>query len=395
MSAPKYYNSKTIKEWSETCEISAKTIKNRLKEGWTIEEAITVPYGSKRNPGPYITNLAIENKIALKTLKKRMNAGMTIEEAIAYNYKKNYVGNRYGRLFVEKEIEQRRDPNGRARRQFLCLCDCGNETTALAEQLDAGTKLSCGCYQKELSSKRREKNLIGQTIGRWFIESEAFRDKNGIHWNAICVCGNRGTPTTNNLLSGTSLSCGCYNLEQISKREKAEIKGRKFGKLLAEECVGQNEYKNYLWRCLCDCGSRVIVPATRLLTGETQSCGCLTSRGEEAIANFLSQRNIFFTKGKCFEDLKCKSYLKFDFALLDQSKHVCLIEYQGIQHYEKQQSGFGDQQREITDKMKKDYCCSRCIPLFEIRYDEDIEQRLNEIIAQVNPVLNSDISEEV
>lgn len=388
MSKPNYYNGKTIKEWAEQCNIPANTIKNRLKEGWTIEQAISVPYGERRNLRPNITKLAIENKISYKTLKKRIDNGMTIAEAIAYNYKKNYIGLRFGRLIVEKEVEQRRDPNGRARRQFLCMCICGNETLALAEQLDSGSKSSCGCYARELSSLRKEKNLKGETIGRWYIESEAFRDRLGIHWNAICSCGKRGTPTTNNLLSGSSLSCGCFCSELASLKRRAKLKGQRFGRLVVKECVGQNIYHNYLWKCLCDCGTYIVVPSTRLLTEETQSCGCLSSKGEEAISKIFFSKNIYFTKNKTFPDLYYKSLLKFDFAIYDKNNNIYLIEYQGIQHYYKQSSGFGDQQREITDKMKKEYCHAHDIPLFEIRYDEDIVSKIDEIITHVNPVLN-------
>ena len=395
MSKAKLYNGKTITEWADKYGLSRSFLADRLKRGWTIEEAISVPKGESKPKEKSIFQIAIDNNMSHKTLKKRIANGMSIEEALSFQYKTDYIGKKYNKLLVEKEIEPKRDKNGRARRQFLCLCDCGNHTTALAEALVSGNKQSCGCYRKEITSKRRERILTGQKFHRLLVESEAFRDVRGIHWNCLCDCGNRCVVIGENLITGTTKSCGCYNKEQITKREKAEIQGQKFGKLLAEECVGQNAYKNYLWKCLCDCGAHVVVPATRLLTGETQSCGCMSSRGEEKISKYLSEKEIYFTKGKCFSDLKYNGLLKFDFELLDRNYNTHLIEYQGIQHYEKQLSGFGDQQREITDKMKKDYCKINNIPLYEIKYDEDIETRMNEIIAQVNPVLSFEYSEKV
>ena len=389
MGVQKVYNGKTINEWAKETGLKRNTIASRLKEGWTIEDAISVPYGQRRKLSEIsLYQLATQNGISHKTLKKRINAGMTITEALEYNFKKDIIGLRYGRLVVLAEVEPKRDPNGRPRRRYFCLCDCGNEVYVLGEALSSGNTLSCGCYRNELSSKRKEKDLTGQTFFRWYIEGEAFRDKYGIHWFARCICGNTGTPTTNNLLSGKSNSCGCYNLEQVSLLRKADITGKRFGIVTAIECVGQNKYKNYLWRCLCDCGNEFIVPASRLITGETQSCGCVHSRAEQFICKYLKENNIKFKRNAFFEDLKLKGLLFFDFMIWDKNNKPYLIEYQGIQHYKEFNNGFGDQQRNITDSMKKEYCEKNNYILFEIRYDEDLSNKLKEIIAQVNPVLS-------
>lgn len=38
--------------------------------------------------------------------------------------------------------------------EWLCLCECGNETTGGAGQLNAGRKVSCGCFRDELTRER-------------------------------------------------------------------------------------------------------------------------------------------------------------------------------------------------------------------------------------------------
>jgi hypothetical protein len=64
------------------------------------------------------------------------------------------IGVKYGRLTIIKEVEPHIQPNGKKRRKFLCLCDCGNEKYFLIENLkDGGTK-SCGCYAKEHPSRK-------------------------------------------------------------------------------------------------------------------------------------------------------------------------------------------------------------------------------------------------
>lgn len=387
MSQAKYYNGKTIKEWSLECGLEAKTIKSRLKEGWTIEDAVTIPYGEKRPTEKSLYQIALEHKMSHKTLKKRLNDGMSLKDALAYSNKKSYVGNRYGILNVEKEVEQKRDPNGRARRQMLCLCDCGNYTIATIDSLSSGNVQSCGCLRRKMLSQKREKNLTGMTVGRWHIEGEAFRDKFGIHWDALCECGNRGTPTTHSLLAGISTSCGCYSREQTSERERIDLTGQKIFKLTVKERAGKDQYNNCLWLCICECGRTVITTTARLLGGQIISCGCERSKGECIIEDLLSNDKILFVRNAHFNDLKLKTYLYFDFMLFDKQNNKHLIEYQGLQHYI-DRGKFGKQQREVTDSMKREYCAAHNIPLYEIRYDEDIPTRINEIIAHVNPVLS-------
>lgn len=57
-----------------------------------------------------------------------------------------------------------------------------------------------------------------------------------------------------------------------------DLVGQRFGRLVVLEKEKRNIPKTkrtcVWWRCECDCGSIVIVPTTRLVTGVTKSCGC-------------------------------------------------------------------------------------------------------------------------
>ena len=48
-----------------------------------------------------------------------------------------------------------------------------------------------------------------------------------------------------------------------------DIKGQKFGRLIALEYVGHS-----LWKCQCDCGKTKLVRYDALHSGRTRSCGC-------------------------------------------------------------------------------------------------------------------------
>lgn len=53
------------------------------------------------------------------------------------------------------------------------------------------------------------------------------------------------------------------------------ITGKRFSRWVAQEPVGQDKGGNWLWRCVCDCGSITTVKYTSLATGRSKSCGCL------------------------------------------------------------------------------------------------------------------------
>lgn len=57
--------------------------------------------------------------------------------------------------------------------------------------------------------------------------------------------------------------------------------GRRFGKLTAVELAGSRPGgEGAIWLCHCDCGSVVRVRATSLVSGNTNSCGCIVKESQ-------------------------------------------------------------------------------------------------------------------
>lgn len=54
-----------------------------------------------------------------------------------------------------------------------------------------------------------------------------------------------------------------------------DITGQRFGKLVAEEYLGNNSSRCAMWRCRCDCGTECIVESISLRQGKKTSCGCV------------------------------------------------------------------------------------------------------------------------
>ena len=304
------------------------------------------------------------------------------------------TGQRFGRLTVIKEADKYISPQGLKFVQWLCKCDCGNDTIVLATNLKKGTTKSCGCYSIEQAKKRLFKDLTGQKFGRLTAIKpiENHTNSNGksmmTKWLCRCDCGNECNVQSGNLLSGHTLSCGCYNKEQASKRSLINLVGQRFGRLMVLERV-ENEITSsgnsvVMWRCLCDCGEEIIVRSSALLHGYTKSCGCMKSHGEYYISTYLLSNSINFEKQKKFSDLLGVGggNLSYDFYL---PNHNMLIECQGEQHERPIEYFGGEEQFAIQqehDRRKREYAKDNGYKLLEISYKDynNIENILTKAI---------------
>lgn len=90
-----------------------------------------------------------------------------------------------------------------------------------------------------------------------------------------CDCGNVVIVRTDNLKSGNTTSCGCFEKELITQRNVAKVMGKRFGRLTVVDY--EKDYLNpqrYRYICKCDCGNTHTAIASDLIRGMTRSCGC-------------------------------------------------------------------------------------------------------------------------
>ena len=62
---------------------------------------------------------------------------------------------------------------------------------------------------------------------------------------------------------------------RFNKGRAKDIRNLPFGYLKPIEPTNKKDRKDIVWRCKCKCGNIVELPATRLLVGNTLSCGCM------------------------------------------------------------------------------------------------------------------------
>ena len=227
------------------------------------------------------------------------------------------------------------------------------------------------------------KDETGNTYGYLTVIERAPNNKDGrAIWRCKCKCGNEVTVMGKHLRSGNTKSCGCYQKERATESNLArggDLTGKRFGKLVVLEEDGfikKSDGRNSrVWKCQCDCGNICHVQHVYLTGGDTKSCGCIRSQGEAEIEVLLHEHNITYIREYEFVDLVDKLPLRFDFAIFNNDQLICLLEFQGEQHWETS-NGFYNEKLLHHDLLKKQYCKEHNIPLYFLFYKQRVKQQV-------------------
>lgn len=286
---------------------------------------------------------------------------------------KGRAKNLEGQIFGDYQVLYRTNPPETSQSKeahWLCQCVlCNKYFIKSATTLTKGLN-ECPC----------RKDLTGQKIGRWTVMyATDKRTKNRqILYHCKCECGNEKDVNADTLRRGESKSCGCLNLELVKERlagkNKIDLTGQRFGKLVAIYPIYSTEGKHTKWHCKCDCGNECDIDMGNLRSGKSQSCGCTQSKQEENIIKLLTQANLPFTYQEKFLDLKNK---EFDFRIGTELEKGYIIEYDGQQHFKYTGTGWDtkehfDRTRQ-NDLIKNQYCFRNNIPLIRIPYDTEYD----------------------
>ena len=188
--------------------------------------------------------------------------------------------------------------------------------------------------------------------------------------------------TPNNHLA-KSRGGGCrecqYNKLRNTKEEFVEKATKVHGQFDYSKVV----YKNNNTKVIIGCpehGDFAQIP--RMHISGVGCPECNASTGEKEVAALLDEYKIRYAREQKFEGCTHRGPLRFDFYLPD---HNLLIEYQGELHYMVAQNGnyggeAGLKLRQKRDQIKKDWVENHPdLRLLEIRYDENIEDKLTQV----------------
>ena len=223
----------------------------------------------------------------------------------------DYSGKQFGDLFVLQKIGNSHPT------KYLCKCSCGKKIEVLQKHLASGKKTDCGCKavrKKHERNGRIPHNYVGEKIGQLTVLEELAPHitPNGSKQRIVkcqCNCGN--VFITRLSSAQKAQKCG----DCLSKERRVDITGKKYGKLvvlsMADDYVSPAGHRLSRCNCLCDCGNTVVVNMAGLVTGKTQSCGCLKNTAGLLKDNPLLVAKYDFEKNKeiglDFETLTARS----------------------------------------------------------------------------------------
>ena len=234
--------------------------------------------------------------------------------------------------------------------------------------------------EKKTRNSKPRIDLSNQLFGRlkplYYIK--------GGKWHCQCQCEDKTEldVDTRNLRNGHTKSCGCLQKEKAKENVK-DMSNFETENIKVLKRNGSDSQNAALWTCLCKkCGKTFVARGSSLRNGDTQSCGCIHSLNEQAITKMLLENNVEFATQYTFQDLKGINggALRFDFAIFKNGVLSHLIEYNGLQHYEKPQGTWEKEFDNLiyNDNQKIQYCKDHNIELRIIKYNQ--EYSINDLI---------------
>lgn len=199
-----------------------------------------------------------------------------------------------------------------------------------------------------------------------------------------CDCPDRTivSVSRSSLIEGRTKSCGsAYHRHQL-KGEQISLIGKQFLNLRVDEYTEERASNGdiiYLCTCLT-CGKNNIKVSRSTLTSlNKKDCGCTNkSIGEIAVENILKENNIHYETQVSFKDLP---KLRFDFKIYLNENNFVLLEYDGIQHFNKNSLYYSNEGIE-RDKMKNEWCLKNNIVLYRIPYTDLKNLSINTIFSE-------------
>ena len=130
------------------------------------------------------------------------------------------------------------------------------------------------------------KDLTGLKFGKLTVlyrgESKITGGKKRTMWHCICECENEIDVSSDYLKKSKCPSCGCEATKSRIEKNRINNIGEKFGRLTIVDILWDEDRTKAV--CKCDCGNDYIGVKSDIVSGHTQSCGCLQSENT-SIAN--------------------------------------------------------------------------------------------------------------
>lgn len=135
------------------------------------------------------------------------------------------TGKRFGRLLVVSRADNI-VTSSHSYTAWNCLCDCGNSVVVRTSGLNTGNTKSCGCYMREQISNSRLHDLTGMVFGRLTVIEMHGKQHGHTVWLCKCQCGRDVCVQGSNLITGATISCGCFMADITSQNKTTHGKSK-------------------------------------------------------------------------------------------------------------------------------------------------------------------------
>ncbi|MDO5398769.1 MAG: hypothetical protein Q4G33_12655 [bacterium] len=277
-------------------------------------------------------------------------------------------------------------------KDFECQLKCNKHNIYFSKKtasfLYHKTKICPKCLNetKSPSNKKYSINdieLILTSMGYIWINKYDYKNASSILVIQCKKCGNIARANITSLLRERK----CRHCIGLSKKT-TDVFNKEVYDLVGNEYTVLGTYidnKTHIEMKHNKCGYRWSVLPTHFLCNGRRCPKCSESKGEKAIAEYLSAHRIKYLTEYSFDDCRYKRKLRFDFYLVNLN--VC-IEFQGKQHYVSVDYMGGQNDfsvRKIRDNIKCDYCKRNNIQLIEIPYNQihNIDKILNKRLFNI------------
>ena len=270
---------------------------------------------------------------------------------------------------------------------WLCRCDCGVEKNIVANNLITGTTKSCG----NNLCNGMIKDITDQKFGTLTpIEYIKKPNKCDAYWLCRCDCGVEKIICAGDLKSGRVKTCSA----PLCNGNAKNILGQSFNKLTV---IKFDSYKEGArWVCKCECGNITNpIHTSNLMSNNTKSCGLCNVVSEDILSQSIKRLfNVEIVRHKKFEWLG-KQHL--DGCAYIGEKLLFAFEYDGEQHFKPVRFGNISQERAedefkkcINRDIKKNKLCKKNnVKLVRFSYKDKVKNIISDdiIIEKINKVL--------
>lgn len=221
-----------------------------------------------------------------------------------------------------------------------------------------------------------------ESLGCEFLTTELFENQDFVQ--VRCKCGNEFSIMESNIRKSTLQCQKCWHNQlgaerRLSTKQIQERIDKKYGDDMFKLISNPTNRKVKVKLMHTGCKRSFEISRLDVILDKRNTTGIKCpycygkSVGEQRIAKFLYDFNIKFTTEKTFDGLVSDTgtKLRYDFAIFDNNKIRCLIEYDGVHHYseEKFKGNVSDIERvKKHDKIKDEFSITNNIPLIRIGY---------------------------